>query len=197
MRFCSKEAPKAPHAWSIRQRWVPWRECRLHLIVTIKQAPLTTWSSSLRRVSAAKHHTAEQYSETGKIKTRKHLPKSNLSWKTRKDFLKMPNLWEAALETERRCFSKSILISKCHSQYNKVIRLLQHSSSNSLCGWLEMNCAWPGDYHCLSLTQFNFTHRRLHLSLTLPRSRFRASATVTLIPGDGTAAIKVESSHNQ
>ena len=52
------------------------------------------------------HHTAEQYSKTGKTKPQKHLPMSNLSWNTRQDFLKIPSLWEAALETERRCFSK-------------------------------------------------------------------------------------------
>ena len=36
----------------------------------------------------------------------KHLPMSNLSWNTSQDFLKIPSLREAALETERRCFSK-------------------------------------------------------------------------------------------
>ena len=71
-----------------------------------KEAPLTTWSSSLRCLSAAEHHTAEHYSKTAKAKPRKHLPMSNLSWNTRQDFLKIPSLSEAALETERRCFSK-------------------------------------------------------------------------------------------
>ena len=37
---------------------------------------------SLRCVSAAEHHTAEQYSKTGKTKPQKHLPMSNLSWNT-------------------------------------------------------------------------------------------------------------------
>ena len=71
-----------------------------------QQAPLTTRSSGLWCVSAAEHHTAEQYSKTGKTKPQKHLPMSNLSWNTRQDFLKIPSLWESALETERRCFSK-------------------------------------------------------------------------------------------
>ena len=31
---------------------------------------------------------------------------SNLSWNTRQDFLKIPSLWVAYLETERICFSK-------------------------------------------------------------------------------------------
>ena len=41
-----------------------------------KLAPLTTWSSSLRWVSTAEHHTAEQYSKTGRTKPLKHLPLS-------------------------------------------------------------------------------------------------------------------------
>ena len=88
-----------------------------------KQAPLTTRSSSLRCVSVAEHHTAEQYSKIGKTKPQKHLPMSNLTWNTRQDFLKIPSLWEAALETERRCFSRVNL------EYHK----LQH---------------WHVSYHC-------------------------------------------------
>ena len=76
------------------------------------RAPLTTRSSSPRCVSAAEHHTAEQYSKTDRTKPRKHLPRSDLSWNTRQDFLKAPSLSEAAIETERRCFSKVILESK-------------------------------------------------------------------------------------
>ena len=72
-------------------------------------ALLTSRSSSLRRVSAAEHHTAEQYSKTGRTKPRKHLHRSDLSWNTRQNFLKIPSLTEAALETERRRYSKDIL----------------------------------------------------------------------------------------
>ena len=75
------------------------------------RAPLTARSSSLMRVSAAEHQTAEQYSKTGRTKPPKHLPISDLSWNTRQDFLKIPSLCEAALETERRCFSKAIFES--------------------------------------------------------------------------------------
>ena len=46
----------------------------------------------------------------------------------------------------------------------------------------------------LALLSFNFIPQRLHHSLTLPRSRIRDSATVTLMPGDGTTSIWVESS---
>ena len=43
-------------------------------------------SSSLRCVSSAEHHTAEQYSKTGRTKPRKHhLSRSDLSWNTRQD----------------------------------------------------------------------------------------------------------------
>ena len=45
-----------------------------------KQAPLTTRSSSLRSVSAAEHHTAEQYSQTGRTNPQKHLPRSNIQY---------------------------------------------------------------------------------------------------------------------
>ena len=76
-----------------------------------KRAPLTKRSSSLRCVSATEHHTAEQCYKTGKTKPWKHLPRSDLSWNTRQDFLKIPSLWEAALETERRFVSKVILES--------------------------------------------------------------------------------------
>ena len=46
----------------------------------------------------------------------------------------------------------------------------------------------------LVLLAFNFIPQRSHHSLTLLRSRIRDSATATLTPGDGTTAIKVESS---
>ena len=70
-------------------------------------SPLTARSSSLRCVSAAKLHTAEQYFKTGRKKIRKHLPRSSLSWNTRQDLIKIPySLCAAALETEQRCFSK-------------------------------------------------------------------------------------------
>ena len=60
-------------------------------------------------VLAAEHHTAEQYSKTGRTKPGKDLSKSELSWNTRQDFLKIPSLWEVAQETKRRCFSNVIL----------------------------------------------------------------------------------------
>ena len=47
----------------------------------------------------------------------------------------------------------------------------------------------PGDYQVLVFLAFNFLLQRSQLSLTLPRSRFDDSATVTLTHGNGTTAI--------
>ena len=79
--------------------------------ITLKHTPVRnrapSWSSSLRCVSAGNRAPhAEQCSKTGRTKPRKHLSRSDLSWSTRQDFLKIPSLSEAALETKRRCFSK-------------------------------------------------------------------------------------------
>ena len=149
-------------------------------------APLTALSSSLRSVSAAEHHTAEQYSKTGRTKPRKHHQRSDLSRNTRQYFLKMPNLLETALETKRRCFSKVSLesnvtpnITRSSDYFNTVPPI-----------------ANPGDALCVTIVvfvvlAFNFIPQRSHHSLTLPRSRIRDSATVTLTPWEGTTAMKV------
>ena len=137
---------------------------------------MTTRSSSFRCVSAAEHHTTEQDSKTGQTKIRKHLARSNLSLNTRQDLLKIPSFWDAAMETERRCFSNVHLGIKCLSQYNKVVRLLQHSSANSSCGRLGMHCAWLGDHESLSLTRIQF-----HLSKVTPLTNLaKVSVKVTV-----------------
>ena len=87
-------------------RW--WEMSHSNTPPVKNRAPVTARSSSLRCVSAAEHQTAKQYSKTGRTKPIKHLPRSDLSWNTCQDILKIPSLWEAALETERRCFSKAI-----------------------------------------------------------------------------------------
>ena len=67
-----------------------------------KLAPLTTRSSSLKCVSSAENHTAEQqYSKTGRTKPRKHLRRSNLPWNTCHDFPMIPRLGEDALLLRR------------------------------------------------------------------------------------------------
>ena len=88
-----------------------WAMSHSHTPPVMNRAPLTARSNSLRCIRAAEHHTAEQYSKTGRTKPQKHLSRSDLSRNTRQDFLKIPNLWEAALETKRRCVSKVILES--------------------------------------------------------------------------------------
>ena len=119
------------------------------------RAPLTTRSSSLRCVSAAEHHTVEQYYKTGNTKPRKHLSRSDLSWNTREDLVKIPSFWEAALETKRRCFSKVSLES------NVTPNIIRSSDSFSIVppivkggNWgVGMHCAWLRDYHSLGLTR--------------------------------------------
>ena len=70
-------------------------------------------SSSLMCVSAAENHTAGQYSKTGRTKPRKQLPRSDLSWNTRQDFLKIPslsNLNSNSIVYLRRKFTQNIEI---------------------------------------------------------------------------------------
>ena len=153
----------------------------LKLTPVRNRAPLTAWSSSLRCVSAAEHHTAEQYSKMGRAKHRKHLSRSDLLWDTRNDFLKTPSLWEAALQTNWRCFSKNSLES------NVTPNITRSSDSFSAVPVIVNG----GDWGCivcdletirvLALLAFNFIPQRSHHSLTLPRSRIRDSATVTLM----------------
>ena len=123
------------------------------------------------------HQTAEQYSETGRTNPGKYLPRSNLSWNIRQDILEIPSLWEAALETEKIHLKGDIGI-KCHSQYIKVIRLLHHSSANSY--WGNWECI-VHDLETIIVSvslEFNFISQKSLHSRTLPRSRFRDSATV-------------------
>ena len=140
----------------------------------IHRAPLTAWSSSLRCVTAAEQRTAEQYSKTGRTKLRKHLPRSDLSWNTRQDFFKIASLWEAALETERRCYSKVILES------NVTPNITRLSDSFS-----TVPPTVNGGYWGCIVRDLDFITQRSHRSLTLPRSQIRNSASVTLTPAWG------------
>ena len=141
-----------------------------------KLAPLTTPMSSLICVTAAEHHTAEKYSKTGRAKSRKHLTRSNLSWNTRQDFLKIPSLWEANLETVLKCFSMHIMESNVNSN---IISLSSDSFSTVLpivMGVPGMHYGWPG-----ALLAFNLIPQRSYHPLTLPKSRFKDSSIVTLL----------------
>ena len=83
-----------------------------YILPVRKRAPQITRSNSLRCVPAAEHHTAKKYSETSRAKHQKYLTRSYLLWNTSQNFLKIPSLWEAALETEWICFSKKKKIKK-------------------------------------------------------------------------------------
>ena len=159
-----------------------------------KWAPLTARSSTLRCVSAAENYTGEQFSKTGRTKPRKHLPRSDLPWNTRQDFLKIPSLWEAALETKWRCFSNVILesnatpnITRSSYSFSTVPKIVNEGDCGCIVRDLQTTIV-------LVLLAFNFIPQRSHQSRTLSRSLIRDSATVTLTPGDGTTAIKVEPS---
>ena len=83
-----------------------------------------------------------------------------------------PSLWEAALETERRCFSKVIFESTVTP---KITRYQTPSVVPPIVN--------GGDWGCIErdletiivlvLLAFNFIPQRSHHSLTLPRSRIR------------------------
>ena len=100
--------------------WIDNKKCHLNTPPVRNQAPLTAQSSSLRCVSASEHQAADQYSKTGRTKPWKHLPRSDLSWNTHQDF-KIPSFCEAALETERRCFSNVILESNVTSKITRSL----------------------------------------------------------------------------
>ena len=114
-------------------------------------------------------------------KTPKASPKKlYISWNTRKDFLKIPSLWEIALESEWRCFAKVILES------NVTINITRSSDSFSTVPPIVNG----GDWGCivrdletiivLVFLAFNFIPERSHHSLTLPRSRIRNSDTAEI-----------------
>ena len=161
------------HTQHSHRSW--WERLQLSTPPAKKQAPLTTRSSSLRCVSVAEHHTAQQYSKTGKTKPQNYLPMSNLSWNTRQDFLKIRSLWEAALETERRCFSKVNLesnvtpnISRSTDCFSTVPSMVNGGGWGCILRNLETIIF-------LVLLAFNFIPQRSHHAFTLTRSRFRDS----------------------
>ena len=118
-----------------------------------KQALLITWSSNLRSVLANEHDTADQDSKMGStkpLKKKKQLCRSNLSWKTHQDFLKIPSL-SSYPGNQLKMLLIGHLGIKCHSQYIKVTRLLQHSSTKCYCGVLLTFIV----YHSLTHIQYH------------------------------------------
>ena len=83
-----------------------------------KRASLTTRCSSLMCVSAAQHHTEEQYSKTGRTILRKHLPRgiANVEYS--------PSLPQEAKLLRRssnraKMLLKNYLRNKCHSHVSR------------------------------------------------------------------------------
>ena len=150
-----------------------------------KLAPLTTRSSSLRCVSAAEHHTTEQYSKTGRTEPRKNLRKNDLSWNTRHDFLKIPVFetlfWKPSEDPSQRA-----------SRNQKSLRIWQGHQTPS--EQLRMHCALC-TMHCIVRDlEIVIVIVSLKINFIPQRSRIADSATVTLKPLDGAAAIKKEES---
>ena len=155
---------------------------------------VNTQSSSLMYVSAAEHHTAEKYSKEGTTKPPKHLTRSNLSLNTQQDFLRIINLWEAAQEIERRCFSKVALesnvtpnMARSSDSFNTVLPIVNGGATG--CIVLDL-----GTIIAFVLLAFNFIPNTSHHS-----RKYLAEVTIQGLcnyhsPGDGTTAIKVESS---
>ena len=179
------------HNTATDRRWA-----RLHFKTpqAKKSVILTTLSSSLRHESAAEHHTAEQYSKTGRTMFQNDLRRGDRSWNTCQEFLVIPILWAVALDTERRCFSEVILAS------NVTTNMTRSAGSFSAVpprvngvnwGWTVLD---QETFIVLVLLAFIFITQRLHHTLTLFRSRFIDSVTATLSAGVGTTATKVESS---
>ena len=120
------------------------------------QSPLSTRSRSLIKVCiGSRSPSCRTALHDEQDKTRKASP--NEQWNTPQDLI-------CNSGNRTKILPKSHLGIKCHSRYIMVIRLLQYSS---LIGWLGVHCAWPGDYHCLSLTRSQLIKQRSRHSLTL------------------------------
>ena len=120
-----------------------WARLRSKTPPAKKTLLLIILSSSLRCESAAEHHTAEQYSKTGKAMVQNDLRRSDRSWNTYQRFLMIPSLWATVLETAK-VLPKGHLNIKRHPQYNLVSRLLPYSSIQSQWSWLgnELCVTW-------------------------------------------------------
>ena len=128
------------------------------------------------------HCTVLQKGQTDKTKHRKHVSRSDQSLNTRLDLLEIPGLWEAALETERRCFWKVILesnfthnISRASDSFSTVAPKVNRG--DWWCIVRDCGCI-VRDWRCivrdletvivLFLLILNFIIRRPYHSLSLP-----------------------------
>ena len=147
-----------------------------------KLTPLTTWSRSIKCVSAAEHHTAVQYSKP----TRQNPDLTSLL--ERLIMIHSPELpedtkpSEAALERGRGCCWNVILSSNVTQKHQGPQSPKEQfhleiigAAEDSLC------LTWRLCIIVLVLLSINLIPQRIHHSLTLLRSRFRDSATATQI----------------
>ena len=125
-----------------------------------KRAPLTTLSSSFMCASAPEHYTGTVL-QNGQDNTKKASHKKQSIIEHSPGVPKDTKSLKSCFGNPAKMLLKSLLWIECNSQYIKVITLLQQSFANSLCGWLGMHCAWPGDCYCASLTRIQF-HPQFH-----------------------------------
>ena len=162
-----------------------------------KTASPATLSGSLRCESAAEHHTAEQYYKTDRTKLQKDLRRSDRSWNTCQDFLMIPSPWAAALETERRCFSKVILAS------NVTPNMIRSTDSFSTVPSRVNRDNWGWTVRDLEtiivlvLLAFSFIPHRSFHTHSLFGSRFIGTVTAALPAGDGPQLPKWSRQHYQ
>ena len=110
------------------------------------------------------------------------------------DLLTIPSLWAAAGKTERRCFSKHILVSNV----TRNIKRSADSFSPVPSRVNGVNWVWTvSDLEAIIvsvLLAFSIIPYRSNHILTLFKSGFIYSVIATLSPGDVTTTTKVESS---
>ena len=100
-----------------------------------KIALLTTLSSSLTCESAVEHHTAEQYSKTGRTKLQKRSHKERPIMKYLPGLSHDTKPLRCSTGNRAKVLLKGHPSIKRHPQYNKVSRLLQfHPESMGLTG---------------------------------------------------------------
>ena len=116
--------------------------------------------------------------------------------KIKQDFLIIPSLGAAALETQRRCFSKVILASKVTPN----IARSADSFSTVPSRVNGVNRGWTvhdlGTIIVLVLLAFSFIPHKLHHTLTLLRSYFIGSEMATLSLGMTQQAPEWSRQHN-
>ena len=145
------------------------------------RAPLTAQSSSYgeyRQPSTTLQNITPKLSRQNPESISQRI---DLSWNARLDFLKIPSLCEAVLETEQRCFSKVIPesnvtpnITSSSDSFSTVPPIIDGGDWGTIVDWANLETIIV-----LVLLAFKFITQMSHHSLTLIRLWIRDSATVT------------------